>query len=135
MARNLLHNWCFCIITLLISSACSQMEYVDNHTLSQIDGTLVSKQDLKTPFSTRQLGGLVFRSKNDDETTDTHAALKEEKHDERVFLIKRDKQKIMAETLLFDNTNVANSTFKKSYFSFGADRKRSRVGFEFRFVY
>lgn len=126
MVLKLLKRLMIAIPFCLTAAACSSsVEYLDNGSLQS--SNLVSgsyKEDLiaEKGNGLKQFGAFVVK------TGDKNA-------EPRVFVIKREKGKIMAETLLFDNTGEKNSMFEKTFLSFGANRERSSFGISFRFVY
>ena len=109
-----------CVLCGVLLMACSQVRYVDNHTLSSPYSGYTQIPLPEGKF--KQFGALHFRG--DREQGDPG----------RLFLLKRDKGKYMAETIISEREKKSDR-FDRTYFSFGADQRNRSVGFQFRFEY
>jgi len=108
---------------IFLVTGCSGVEYVENNRLRS-DSDHSYGETLGVP---KKFGGFVQDDRIDPETGEVIKG--------REIILKKHRSKYIAETLLFDNGNEAKSTFKRSYLSFGADRKNKRVGFQLTFLY
>lgn len=111
---------CFFFSTI---TGCSGVEYVENSKLRS-DSSHFYGETKGTP---KKFGGFVQKDTIDPETGEIIKG--------REIILKKHRSKYMVETLLFDNSNKSKSTFKRSYVSFGADRRQKKVGFELTFMY
>lgn len=124
LLRKLIVAIPFCIT----ATACSSVDYVDNKTLQEsnlVGGNLVSNNFSEQGGAfkgMKQFGALVIKPKNKDA-------------DPKVFMLRREKQKLVAETMLYDSKGDKKSMFDQTYFAFGANRETSTFGVSFRFVY
>lgn len=134
MKKSLRHFF-ICIPLALALSACGGVEYVDN--LSLREGSYLSaqqKMDMeRDKGKLRQFGALVIGKKKKDGNGQTVSLNGEDTP--RVFMLKRNRDAVRAETLLFDNTDESKAMFKRTYLSFGADRKQKTVGLQLRLIY
>lgn len=136
-------------------SGCTSVDYVYNDTL--VKKGFISQESLKEDkekskdrlfYIPKQLGGIKVK--------DSSAP-----GGERLFLIRRDKSSVVAETQVFEGKSEyfdrayfsfaanpkeyvgfefrfeddSNKYFEKAYFNIGANKKKSFVGVELRFVY
>lgn len=114
------------LITLLCFtvSACNSVEYLDRGSLKQDIYSYHSNGDYRSP---KNYGAILFRTSKSSDAS--------ENRNHRMFVLKKQNKKYIAETLLFDNAKNKKSYFKKSYISFGTDRRNKSFGVNFRFIY
>ncbi len=112
------------LICCMTITACSSVDYV-RHPYGEKSKASVGDKSLKK--FPKNFGALVTPDKIDPETG--------EKVKGHIVLLKRQKSRYMAEAELFDNSNVENAKFDRSYLSFGADHKKKQIGFKLRFEY
>ncbi|NDF11836.1 MAG: hypothetical protein EB060_03345 [Proteobacteria bacterium] len=98
------------------------MEYVDSDEVKRAAYSTAERPSETALYqSDKQFGAVYLRN----ETPSTE--------DDRMFLLKRDKGRYMAETSMFEGKQ--NETFKRGYFSFGADQRAKSLGMQFRFEF
>lgn len=109
----------------LLLSACSNVSYIDRHSYAFRDDSNNSRAKplAEKRKGLQEFGAIHFADPKDPEGKG------------RTFVLKRDKSYLAAETTLADHTGESKSWFDRSYFSFGADRKKNLIGFQLRFVY
>lgn len=107
-----------CLVAL---AGCNTMEYVDSQEVKQAYSSAERPGVVSVWQSDKQFGAVYLRN-------DTATAA-----DDRMFLLKRDKGKYMAETSMFEGKQ--NDTFKRGYFAFGADKNAKSLGMQFRFEF
>ena len=113
-----------------VCTACGNVKYVSTGSVVENVHAALQGRDIvksavpkeKRDKKDKHYGALVVASNNENE-------------ENTVYYIKKNKDKIYAETLLFDGATDKNSTFDKSYFSVGADKKYKSFGLRFRFEY
>ncbi len=129
-------RWLVCIPLVFCLSACGKVEYMDTAHLMQSD--FVSSEQKyhlsQTKGWLKDFGAVVVGGEAKTPPADIEAAIAHEPEKPRVFHLKRHKEHVMAETMLFDNRDTHNATFKESYLSVGADRDKRMVGLQLRFV-
>lgn len=146
--------WGAVLILPILVSGCSSVGYVYNDTLVR-NGIVESesqeeneKNKDKIFYIPKQLGAVKVKDSSVPEG-------------ERLFILKREKTSILAETKIYDGKTsyydraymtIAGSTrdyvglqfrfeddnekyFEKAYFNIGANKKKKRVGLEIKFVY
>ena len=130
MLLDRVKNILLAIPLTLWAGACSTIDYVDSSTFTSY--TLPKSDDSHMTYITKGdnggMNGLAFVLKGDDNTATGEDG-------DTAFFLKKKKSRYMVETVLFDSKDDDNSYFEKSFFSFGADRKKKSVGVELRFVY
>jgi len=113
---------------VFLLGACSGVSYVDNAELrtSSFANNFHKGEIGNMPGRPKQFGAFILSDPK---------ATKDSTKGERLFILKKSGKKYMAETLLTDNSDKKKAAFKKSYFSFGTNRKNKSIGIEFRFTY
>jgi hypothetical protein len=130
-------TWSWLIVMASMLTACSGVKYVDNDTLRLIEANNAREQSanqdsavgsltaLKSEESKPkgQFGALLVTDPNNPEDTG------------RMFLLKRQDKKYVAETLLNDNSDDKNAFFKQTYFSVGANQSDRSLALQLRLVF
>jgi hypothetical protein len=98
------------------------MEYVDSDEVKRAAYSSAERPGETAIWQTDKQFGAVYLRNGTAATAD-----------DRMFLLKRDKGKYMAETPMFEGKQ--NDTFKRGYFAFGADQRAKSVGMQFRFEF
>ncbi len=109
-------------ILCIMLSACSSVKYVATRDVSGLESASFIND---YPKNSKQLGAIVLMSSDENG----------EKQAGKAFVLRKDHSTYMAETLITDNGNDRKASFKRSYFSFGADKRNNVVGLKLRFVY
>lgn len=136
MCKNTNLRWLLSIPLVICLGACGKMDYMDTAQVMQSD--FISNEQKyhlsQTEGWLKDFGAVVVGAKPEKPPGDIKTAITHEPDKPRVFHLKRHKDHVMAETMLFDNRNSHKSTFKESYFSIGADRDKRMLGLQLRFV-
>jgi hypothetical protein len=121
-------------------SACSSVSYLDNKTLKTqySDHPIISSSNLPKTY-----GAFLINSPSDikeEDRSDPGAVIGLAKTDKNgnadtLVIIRREKYRFMAETLLDDYTGDKDAIFSKSYLLMAADRKQKALGVWLRFEF
>lgn len=122
---------------LVLCSACGKLEYHNQSKFAALNqgspllmqpvlnnGQIVSPE-LAAKASNRGIGGFSFTPSGLDKNG--------RPHDPIMFSLRREKQSIQAETLLFESKNKNKTLIDISTLEFGADKKQKKVGFDLTF--
>jgi len=119
-----------CLLPVCLSAtACGDMHYVDNQSLRSAGYLHAPDQ---SDIREHRYGAVILSDRPYTALVDSNTS---DNQPPRIYVIKRQKQKMLAETLLSDQSGTKNAVFEKSYLSFSADKQKKRVGIELRFLF
>ncbi len=123
---------------LVLFTGCAGIDYVPmsalraDSNLAQISAAMQHIPGKKV----RQFGALLIRSQDRPvQDASLYGASAPKMATDRIFLLKREDSRYIAETLLFDHSNDPHAKFDRSYFALGVDRKKKSLGLRVRFQF
>ena len=111
-------------LLLLVTGACSSIEYVNNDTLKEMGlNKDEAGRELTGGYFPKQLGAIAVGGKKDSY------------EEGGIIFIRRDGKDYKAETVLFDNAGKTDPTFDKTYLTFGSDKSNDGFRMELRLTF